>query len=95
MDKKAHDLIHKLAASRQDNSMRGLMDTFIDGAVNNGYGRTVTVQEDKLAAATPLDLAHMAGTLQALSEQGFSLKEASEYLQVPEATIQAVLVAVK
>jgi hypothetical protein len=49
--------------------------------------------ETKLAAAgvTPVDIAHMVGSLQALDAAGFSKKEAAEYLQVPESTIDDVL----
>lgn len=49
--------------------------------------------EQKLASAgiTPLDVAHMAGTLAALDEAGFSKKEAAEYLQVTEEAINDVL----
>lgn len=51
--------------------------------------------ETKLASygVTPIDLAHMVGTLQALDEAGFSKKEAAEYLNVGEDAIDAVLVA--
>lgn len=49
--------------------------------------------EQKLASVgiTPLDIAHMAGTLAALDEAGFSKKEAAEYLQVSEEAIDDVL----
>lgn len=71
----------------------------IKGAQSNW--RTGEIQMDrpgaetKLASygVTPLDLAHMVGTLQALDEAGFSKKEAAEYLRVAEADIDAVIVA--
>ena len=58
--------------------------------------QTAATPTAKFAAAglTPLDLAHMHGTLLALDEAGFTTKEAAEYLQVSEHDIAAVLRAV-
>ena len=73
-----------------------IVDDFIKGAQRNPrLGRVEqgsTNQEVKLASEiTPLEIAKIAGALQALAEAEFTLKEASEALGLPEATIQFVL----
>lgn len=94
--------IQKLAgASTSDSLGDRMLSDLIKGAQSNW--RTGEIQldregaETKLASygVTPLDLAHMVGTLQALDEAGFSKKEAAEYLNVEEGAIDAVLVAAK
>lgn len=91
--------IQKLAGSPQPDTglAARIVDDLVKGAQANprlGNVQHYTEQaEVKLASAgiTPLDVAHMAGTLKALDEAGFSKKEAAEYLNVPEAVIDDVL----
>lgn len=94
--------IQKLAgASTSDTLGDRMVADLVKGAQANW--RTGEVQLDRAGAetklasygVTPLDLAHMVGTLQALDEAGFSKKEAAEYLNVEEGAIDAVLVASK
>lgn len=99
MNQNMYNTIQKLAgAPLADNGLSDrIVNDLIKGAQDNP--RTGDVQiyreqaEVKLASAgiTAVDLAHMVGTLQALDEEGFSQKEAAEYLQVPEEVIQDVL----
>ena len=91
--------IQKLAGAPVPDT--GLGDRIIADLVKGAQAnpRTGAVQfyqeqaEQKLASAgiTPLDVAHMVGTLKALDEAGFSKKEAAEYLQVAEDAIDDVL----
>jgi hypothetical protein len=92
--------IQKIAGAPLPNKDAGsnrIIDDLVKGAQANPRTGAVEVGSDgvevKLASqgVTPLDIAHMKGTLKALGEAQFSLKEASEYLQVSEADIQAVL----
>jgi hypothetical protein len=77
-----------------------LVDDFIKGAMRNprlGHVQYDGVQSVKMASEemTPIEIAKLAGTLQALAEAEFTLKDASEALNLPVETIQAVLDAVK
>lgn len=90
--------VEKIAgAAHKDNLGDRMVADLIKGAQSNP--RTGEIQvgtpgaETKLASAGigPLDIAHMAGTLKALNEGGFTKKEAAEYLGVDEAAIDDVL----
>ena len=72
-----------------------ILDDFIKGAQRNP--RLGHIQYDGVHTTdmTALEIAKVAGQLQALAEAEFTLKEASETLNLPEATLQAVLEAVK
>jgi hypothetical protein len=92
--------IQKLAGAPTSDALGDRMvSDLIKGAQSNW--RTGEIQLDRAGAETklasqgitPLDLAHMVGTLQALDEAGFSKKEAAEYLNVEEGAIDAVLLA--
>ena len=99
MNQNMKNTIQKLAGAPAPDT--GLSDRIIDDLVKGAQAnpRTGAIQfykeqaEQKLASAgiTPLDVAHMAGTLTALDEAGFSKKEAAEYLQVTEEAIDDVL----
>jgi hypothetical protein len=109
MDKKTYDLIHKTAAERPYRPTKGqgsdigarIVDDFIKGAQRNPRLAHVQVGTNpegvKTASAslTALDIAKIAGSLQALAEAEFTLKEASEALGLPEETVQFVLNTVK
>ena len=109
MDQKTYDLIHKTAAERPYRPAKGqgsdigarIVDDFIKGAQRNprlGHIQVGTTPEGvKTASAslTALDIAKIAGSLQALSENEFTLKEASEVLGLSEEAIQFVLNTVK
>ena len=109
MDQKTYDLIHKTAAERPYRPATGqgsdigarIVDDFIKGAQRNprlAHIQVGSVPEGmKVASATltPLDVAKIAGSLQALSEAEFTLKEASDALGLPEETVQFVLNTVK
>lgn len=96
MNKTALDIITKIAgapaADQHDARSARIMSDLIKGAGAVQVDRDYSA-ETKLAAAgvTPVDIAHMVGSLQALDAAGFSKKEAAEYLQVPESTIDDVL----
>lgn len=91
--------IQKLAGAPSPDT--GLSERIIDDLVKGAQAnpRTGAIQfyaqqaEQKLASAgiTPLDVAHMHGTLLALEEAGFSKKEAAEYLSVTEEAIDDVI----
>lgn len=94
MNKNAKDLIAKLTTSPKQektatSDMRTLIDDLIKGAQQNTFGRPVSVQQG--FDPSPLDLAKFAGMLQALNEQGYSVKEAAEYLKLTEAQVQDIV----
>lgn len=99
MNENMRNTIQKLAGAPAPDT--GLSDRIIDDLVKGAQAnpRTGAIQfykeqaEQKLASVgvTPLDVAHMTGTLKALDEAGFSKKEAAEYLQVTEEAIDDVL----
>ena len=78
---------------KKESSMKNIIDDLIKGAQHNTFGRPVSVQTN--TSWTHLDTAKTAGMLQALSEQGYSVKEASEYLGLTEAQIQYIVGAVR
>ncbi len=104
MDTKAKELITKLASVKMQKPalMDRIMSDFVKGAQRNPrlgnvqYGNRIST-ETKLASAgfTSLDVAKVAGQLQALHEGGFNLKEASEFLGQPTEILQAVLETVR
>lgn len=73
--------------------MRSIIDDIIKGAEQNTFGRPVSIQAD--TEWTHFDTAKTAGMLHALGEEGYSVKQASEYLGLTEAQIQHILVAVR
>lgn len=70
-------------------SMRNIIDDLIKGAQQNTFGRPVSVQTN--TDWTHLDTAKVAGMLQALGEQEYSVKEAAEYLGLTEGMVQCIL----
>ena len=70
-------------------SMRSIIDDIIKGAEQNTFGRPVNIQAD--TEFTPIDMAKVAGAVVALSEKGYSVKEASEYLGLTEKQIQDIV----
>lgn len=70
-------------------SMQTIIDDLIKGAQQNTFGRPVSIQQG--FDPSPLDLAKFAGMLQALGEQGYSVKEAAEYLNLTEAQVQDIV----
>jgi hypothetical protein len=107
MDPKSKAIIEKIASAHDRKYIEGhrstpsrdigaaILDDFIKGAQRNP--RLGHIQYDGIHTTdmTALDVAKTAGQLQALSEAEFTLKEASEALNLPEATVQAVLDTVR
>lgn len=90
MDKNAKELIQKMVGVKTASSdMKSIIDDFIKGAKQNTFGRPVNIQAD--TEFTPLDMAKVAGAVVALSEKGYSVKEASEYLGLTEKQIQDIV----
>lgn len=79
--------------AQKESSMRGIIDDIIKGAKDNSFGRPVSIQVD--SDFTPLDLAKTAGALQALSEQGYSVKQAAAYLGLTEKQVQDIVATVR
>jgi hypothetical protein len=73
--------------------MKNIIDDLIKGAQNNTFGRPVSIQRG--FDPSPLDLAKFAGQLQALGEQGYSVKQASEYLGLTEQQIRYIVATVR
>lgn len=61
--------------------MREMIRDLIKGAQQNSFGRPVNVQTN--TQWTHLDTAKTAGAVHALVAQGYSVKQAAEYLKVP------------
>jgi len=76
---------------KKNASMKSIIDDIIKGAQENTFKRPVTIQ----TSWTPIDTAKFAGQLQALGEQGYSVKEAAEYLGLTEAQVQDILTTVR
>lgn len=74
-------------------SMKNIIDDIIKGASQNTFGRTVNIQQG--FDPSPLDIAKFAGALTALSEQGYSVKAAAEYLGLTETQVQHIINAVR
>ena len=74
-------------------SMKNIIDDLIKGAQHNTFGRPVSIQQG--SDPTPLDLAKFAGQLQALGEQGYSVKQAAEYLGLTERQVQDIVATVR
>lgn len=81
-------------AKEKKASMRNIIDDIIKGAKDNSFGRPVHIQNDT-QDWTPLDIAKTAGALQALSEQGYSVKQAAEYLGLTEKQVQVIVTTVR
>lgn len=77
----------------KQSSMQTIIDDIIKGAEQNTFGRPVNIQVN--SDFTPLDIAKTAGALQALSEQGYSVKQAAEYLGLTERQIQDIVALVR
>lgn len=74
-------------------SMKQVIDDLIKGAQHNTFGRPVSVEGQ--TDFGPLQIAKIAGALQALSEAEYSVKEAAEYLGLTEAQVQRVIETVR
>jgi hypothetical protein len=88
LDPKVLSTITKLAGSP--------VADFVAGAAANPRLGSVQFGGDlsgKLASAgySNLDIAKTAGALKALAEDGFTLKQASEMLQQPEAALEMIV----
>lgn len=97
MKTEQRDLIQKLVAPTEKKaSMNEIVASLIKGAKENTFDRPVHIQTggDLGEGWTPLDTAKCAGMLIALDEQGYTMKEASEFLGLPEEHLQAVIKAV-
>jgi hypothetical protein len=70
-------------------SMKNIIDDLVKGAQQNTFGRPVTIQQG--FNPSPLDLSKFAGALAALDEQGYSVKEAAEYLGLTEKQVQDIV----
>ena len=88
---KALDRAARMA--KKESSMKNIIDDLIKGAQHNSFGRPVSVQQG--SSPTPLDLAKFAGQLQALGEQGYSVKQAAEYLGLTERQVQDIVATVR
>ena len=75
--------------NKNSSDMRSIIDDIIKGAEQNTFGRPVNIQAD--TEFTPIDMAKVAGAVVALSEKGYSVKEASEYLGLTEKQIQDIV----
>lgn len=98
MNKTAKDLIAKLAGvpvkeTEKKSSMKDIINDIVKGAEQNSFGRPVNVQQG--FDPSPLDLAKFAGALTALSEQGYSVKAAAEYLGLTEKQVQHIIDTVR
>ena len=87
----AHDALGE-ARSQKTGGMKSIINDIIKGAQDNTFGRPVQIQAD--TEWTPLDTAKTAGALQFLGEQGYSVKQAAEYLGLTENQVQFILKAV-
>lgn len=71
------------------------LQDFVDGALQNSFGRPVNIQigDDggEMKLASDVDFAILRGAVLALAEAEFTVKEASEYLGVGEDVIEAVV----
>jgi len=74
---------------KKNSSMKSIIDDIIKGAEQNTFGRPVNIQTN--TEWTHFDTAKTAGALQALGEQGYSVKQAAEYLGLTEAQIQHIV----
>jgi len=74
-------------------SMKNIIDDLIKGAQHNTFGRPVSIQQG--FDPSPIDLAKFAGQLQALGEQGYSVKQAAEYLGLTERQVQDIVATVR
>jgi hypothetical protein len=84
----------KTMSKEKKASMRNIIDDIIKGAKDNSFGRPVTIQVDS-PAWTPIEIAKTAGALQALSDQGYSVKQAAEYLGLTEKQVQVIVTTVR
>lgn len=80
-------------AFSKKSSMKNIIDDIIKGAEQNTFGRRVNIQQGD--DPSPLDLAKFAGMLQALGEQGYSVKQAAEYLGLTVGQVQDIVATVR
>lgn len=73
--------------------MKSIIDDIIKGAEQNSFGRSVSVEVN--SEFTPLKVAEYTGRLTALSEFGYSVKQASEYLGLTEKQVQDIVASVR
>lgn len=74
---------------KASSDMKSIIDDIIKGAEQNTFGRPVSIQVD--SEFSPIDMAKVAGAVVALSEKGYSVKEASEYLGLTEKQVQDIV----
>lgn len=79
----------KALLGSKTSSMRQYIDDFIEGGRNNSFGRPINVETN--TEWTHIDTAKTAGTLRLLSEAGYSVKQAAEYLGWTEAQVQYII----
>ena len=77
------------ALVKASSDMRSIIDDLIKGAENNTFGRPVNIQTQ--TDFSPIDMAKVAGAVVALSEKGYSVKQAAEYLGLTEAQLQDIV----
>jgi len=77
------------AQVKSSSDMRSIIDDLIKGAENNTFGRPVNIQTQ--TDFSPIDMAKVAGAVVALSQKGYSVKQASEYLGLTEQQIQHIV----
>jgi len=83
------DLLHQ-----KQSSMKNIIDDIIKGAKDNSFGRPVHIQNDT-QDWTPLAISKTAGMLMALEQQGYSVKQAAEYLGLTVSQVQDIVATVR
>lgn len=73
----------------KQSSMKNIIDDLIKGAENNTFGRPVNIQTQ--TDFSPIDMAKVAGAVVALSEKGYSVKQAAEYLGLTEKQVADIV----
>lgn len=79
---------------KKESSMKSIIDDIIKGAKDNSFGRPVHIQNDT-RDWTPLAISKTAGMLMALEQQGYSVKQAAEYLGLTERQVQDIVATVR
>lgn len=75
---------------KKTSSMKNIIADIIKGAEQNTFGRPVTIQAD-VTDWSPIDMAKVAGMVVALSEKGYTNKEAAEYLGMHEDQLTLII----
>jgi hypothetical protein len=84
----------KTMSKEKKASMRNIIDDIIKG----GEGQQLRAAGDhsgRLSGVDALEIAKTAGALQALSDQGYSVKQAAEYLGLTEKQVQVIVTTVR